>query len=156
MISSMVVDLHQEPTGCFSIAESSSLQSKATLSLPVSSQLPLILIRYVLMILPSYRVNIFGFPNSPAIKTKNLGLLDQRLAVEWLRDNTRFFGGDPNKMTLAGRSAGSQSIAYWSYAYINDPVVRSLIEFSGQPGLITNDDGSSWNAIANITGRVYN
>lgn len=100
----------------------------------------------------SYRVNIFGFPNSPAIQTKNLGLLDQRLGVEWLRDNIRALGGDPSRMTLAGHSAGSQLIAYWSYAYKNDPIVSSLVEFSGQPGLIANDDGSSWEALANTTG----
>ena len=96
-------------------------------------------------------MNVFGFPNSPAIQ-KNVGLLDQRLGVEWLRDNIGSFGGDPNRMTLAGHSAGSQSIAYWSYAYKNDSIVSSLIEFSGQPGLIANDDGSSWKSISNETG----
>lgn len=34
----------------------------------------------------NYRVNVFGFPGAPGI-TQNLGLLDQRLAVEWIRDN---------------------------------------------------------------------
>lgn len=34
----------------------------------------------------NYRVNVFGFPGAPGI-TQNLGLLDQRLAVEWVRDN---------------------------------------------------------------------
>lgn len=57
-------------------------------------------------------MNIFGFPNSPAIETKNPGLIDQRLGVEWLRDNIGSFGGDPSRMTLAGHSAGSISIAY--------------------------------------------
>ncbi len=100
----------------------------------------------------SYRVNIFGFPNSPAISAKNPGLLDQRLAIEWLRDNIRSFGGNPDQMTLVGHSAGSISIAYWSYAYKNDPIVKGLVEISGQPGLITTDDGSSWKSIANGTG----
>ena len=55
-------------------------------------------------------------------------------------------------MTLSGQSAGSQSVAIWSYAYPNDPIVSGLIEFSGQPGLIPPDDGSSWKSVANITG----
>jgi carboxylesterase type B len=55
-------------------------------------------------------------------------------------------------MVLAGHSAGSQSIAYWSCAYKADPIVSGLIEFSGKPGLIANDDGSSWKSIANATG----
>lgn len=38
------------------------------------------------------------------------------------------------------------------YAYENDPIVNGFIELSGQPGLIGNDDGSSWTQIANITG----
>lgn len=106
----------------------------------------------MLTIIISYRVNIFGFPNSPAIATKNPGLLDQRLAIEWLRDNIGNFGGDPSKMTLLGHSAGSMSIVYWSYAYKDDPIVRGLVELSGQPGLIATDDGSSWTSIANSTG----
>ncbi|KAH8672755.1 Alpha/Beta hydrolase protein [Tricladium varicosporioides] len=100
----------------------------------------------------NYRVNIFGFPNSPAIPYKNVGLLDQRLAVEWLRDNIASFGGDPRRMVLSGQSAGSISATYWSYTYPNDPIVSGLIEYSGQPGLLATDDGSSWIAIANSTG----
>ena len=100
----------------------------------------------------SYRLNIFGFPNSPAITVKNPGLLDQRLGVEWLRDNIKTFGGDPSRMTLSGQSAGSQSVAIWSYAYPDDPIVSGLIEFSGQASLIPPDDGSSWKSVANTTG----
>lgn len=55
-------------------------------------------------------------------------------------------------MTLAGHSAGSISIAYWSYAYVEDPIVSGLIEWSGQPGLIPNDDGTNWPELANSTG----
>jgi carboxylesterase type B len=100
----------------------------------------------------SYRVNIFGFLNTPALATKNVGLLDQKFGVEWLRDNIASFGGEEKRMVLAGHSAGSQSIVYWSYAYAADPIVVGLIEFSGQPGLIATDDGTSWKSIANSTG----
>lgn len=99
----------------------------------------------------NYRLNIFGFPNSPAV-TPNLGLLDQRLAVEWIRDNIAAFGGDPKKMSLMGQSAGSMSIAYWSYAYPDDPIVRGFIELSGQEIGVQPDDGTSWKNVGNVTG----
>ena len=39
----------------------------------------------------SYRINIFGFPRAPGLP--NAGFLDQRLAIEWLRENIAGFGG---------------------------------------------------------------
>ena len=96
-------------------------------------------------------MNIFGFPNSEAVKTKNPGLLDQRLAIEWIRDNIHSFGGDPLHMSLMGHSAGSISISYYSFQYEHDPIVSALIEISGQPGLIASDDGKSWPTVANRT-----
>jgi carboxylesterase type B len=48
----------------------------------------------------SYRENIFGFPGAGP----NVGLLDQRLAIEWVRDNIEGFGGDPARITLVSSS----------------------------------------------------
>ena len=42
----------------------------------------------------SYRVNIFGFPSAAGLESQNLGLLDQRTALQWVRDNIEAFGGD--------------------------------------------------------------
>lgn len=78
----------------------------------------------------SYRLNIFGFPGSPNA-TNNLGLLDQRLAVEWVRDNIANFGGDPTRITLFGQSAGGASVDYYSYAWTADPIVAGFIPESG-------------------------
>jgi cholinesterase len=52
----------------------------------------------------SYRVNIFGFPGIPGDDSvaQNAGLLDQRMALEWVRDNIEKFGGDPKKITIFG------------------------------------------------------
>lgn len=86
--------------------------------------------------------------------TKNLGLLDQRVAIEWTRDNIKSFGGDPTRIILAGQSAGSESIALYSYSFANDPIASGFIELSGQPGTSGQDDGSSWARVIEETGCV--
>ncbi|TDZ99834.1 Lipase 4 [Colletotrichum sidae] len=79
----------------------------------------------------NYRMKLFGFPNSAALEDQNLGLMDQRFAVEWIRDNIAKFGGDPARMTLWGHSAGSIAVDYYSFAYPKDPIVRGLVMDSG-------------------------
>lgn len=78
----------------------------------------------------SYRLNIFGFPGNPRARN-NLGLLDQRLALEWVRENIGNFGGDISRITIFGESAGGGSVDYYSYAWLDDPIVAGFIEQSG-------------------------
>lgn len=85
----------------------------------------------VIVVNLNYRLGIFGFPANPTVPQKNLGLLDQRMAVEWVRDNIAGFGGDPTRMVLAGQSAGSASLDLYSFAYAADPIVSGFIMQSG-------------------------
>jgi len=55
------------------------------------------------------------------------------MALEWVRDNIAAFGGDCERITVFGQSAGSVSIAYLAYAYPNDPIVAGYIMESGTP-----------------------
>lgn len=64
----------------------------------------------VVLVTFNYRVGAEGFAwidGAPA----NRGLLDQVAALEWVRDNIRAFGGDPDRVTVFGQSAGGGSVA---------------------------------------------
>ncbi|OWP06027.1 hypothetical protein B2J93_1784 [Marssonina coronariae] len=90
----------------------------------------------------NYRVNIFGFPGAPNTRS-NLGLLDQRLAVEWTRDNIHAFGGDPQRITIVGESAGAGSVDFYSFAYTHDPIVAGFIAQSGTASNALSPDASA-------------
>lgn len=57
----------------------------------------------------------------------NMGLKDQNLALKWVKNHIEAFGGDPNRITLAGMSAGGASV---HYHYLS-PMSRGL--FHGNP-----------------------
>ena len=72
-----------------------------------------------------------GFPDAPGIPEQNIGLLDVRAAVEWLRDNIAAFGGDPKRITLFGESAGGAAVDMYTYAFTKDPIINGIIAQSG-------------------------
>jgi carboxylesterase type B len=68
----------------------------------------------------NYRLGAFGWLSGPTLQsqgTANVGLYDQRLAIEWVRNNIHLFGGDPERITLMGESAGGGSIMHQITAY---------------------------------------
>ena len=64
----------------------------------------------VVVVTFNYRVGIEGFAQIEGAPA-NRGLLDQIAALEWVRDNIRAFGGDPDRVTVFGESAGAGSVA---------------------------------------------
>jgi para-nitrobenzyl esterase len=57
----------------------------------------------------SYRLAALGFLHLPGIADGNMGLLDQEAALRWIGANIARFGGDPERITLCGQSAGAWS-----------------------------------------------
>lgn len=72
----------------------------------------------VLLVTIAYRVNQIGFLALPELSAENenhvsgnYGLLDQIAALKWIKNNIAAFGGDPNKVTIFGESAGAISVS---------------------------------------------
>ena len=64
----------------------------------------------VVVVTFNYRVGLEGFGHVED-RPVNRGLLDQVAALEWVRDNIAAFGGDPDRVTIFGQSAGGGSVA---------------------------------------------
>ncbi|KAH8891124.1 alpha/beta-hydrolase [Thozetella sp. PMI_491] len=74
----------------------------------------------ILVVGLNYRLGILGFLASKELREEarsrgevgfnNLGLHDQRVALQWIQQNIHFFGGDGSRLTVAGESAGAISI----------------------------------------------
>jgi para-nitrobenzyl esterase len=72
----------------------------------------------VIVITIAYRVGVLGFlahpeltRESPHHSSGNYGLMDQIAALRWIHRNIKAFGGDPNRVTIAGQSAGAMSVS---------------------------------------------
>lgn len=78
-----------------------------------------------------YRTDILGFVNLSNVPgaeeytdTANLGLLDEIMALSWLKENAEAFGGDPERITIFGESAGGGSVS----ALMLAPQARGLFK----------------------------
>ncbi|KAJ5760300.1 Carboxylesterase type B [Penicillium odoratum] len=108
----------------------------------------------ILLVTINYRLNIFGFSGAPTLP-QNVGLLDQRLAIEWVHRNIAGFGGDPDRITIFGSSAGGTSVDLYSYAWAHNPLVSGLISHSGTAlSYIPNTPQQSADAFYNISASL--
>ncbi|HKI93991.1 MAG TPA: carboxylesterase family protein [Gemmatimonadales bacterium] len=99
--------------------------------------------RGIVVVTVSYRLGIFGFFAHPALTAESgdhasgdYALLDQVQALLWVRRNIAAFGGDPDKVTIGGESAGSFSVS----ALMASPLARGLFRGAiGESGSILGD-----------------
>ena len=83
----------------------------------------------IISITANYREGIFGFFAHPQLSKEttykgsgNYGFMDQVAAIKWVKDNIEAFGGDPNRITIVGESAGSMSVS----ALMASPLCQGL------------------------------
>lgn len=79
----------------------------------------------------NYRCNLFGFLAHPALTAEdpnhtsgNYGIADMIAAIKWVYRNARAFGGDPEKITIGGQSAGGAGVM----AVISSPLTGGMVK----------------------------
>jgi para-nitrobenzyl esterase len=77
----------------------------------------------------NYRLGALGFFPHPDQKVEdgiygNQGLWDQTMALKWIKNNIKAFGGDPNNITIFGQGSGAQDVCY----HMVSPTSRGLFD----------------------------
>ncbi|CAG8114288.1 unnamed protein product [Penicillium nalgiovense] len=85
----------------------------------------------VIVVTANYRLGALGFLAHPELSATsgsgssgNYGLVDQQAALHWVNENIASFGGDPDRITIGGQSAGAASVLH----HINSPLSEGLFE----------------------------
>jgi para-nitrobenzyl esterase len=96
--------------------------------------------RGVVLVTFNYRLGVFGFMAHPELtrtsehgSSGNYGLLDQIAALSWVKRNISNFGGDPDRVTVFGQSAGGASICYLMASPLAKGLFARAIGQSGSP-----------------------
>jgi para-nitrobenzyl esterase len=87
--------------------------------------------RGVVLVTINYRLGVLGFLAHPELTAEssnhssgNYGILDQVAALKWIKANIAQFGGDPDRITIFGQSAGAGSVQ----ALVASPLTKGLIQ----------------------------
>ncbi|XP_072043232.1 acetylcholinesterase-like [Amphiura filiformis] len=86
----------------------------------------------VILVSINYRLGVFGFlATGDEVVPGNMGMLDQLEAMKWVQKNIEAFGGDPNRVTIFGESAGSGSVSLHTLSPLSKGLFSGAIMQSG-------------------------
>ncbi|XP_014223177.1 venom carboxylesterase-6-like [Trichogramma pretiosum] len=86
----------------------------------------------VIFVTLNYRLGPLGFLSTEdGVVPGNMGLKDQSMALRWVHDNIKHFGGDPKKVTIIGQSAGGASVHYHYLSPLSSGLFHAGISISG-------------------------
>ncbi|XP_048270688.1 venom carboxylesterase-6 [Bombus terrestris] len=92
----------------------------------------LVMDRDVILVTFNYRLASFGFLSTgDSVVPGNMGLKDQNVALRWVHNHIRSFGGDPNQITIFGLSAGASSVHYHYLSRLSAGLFQRGISISG-------------------------
>jgi para-nitrobenzyl esterase len=107
----------------------------------------------VILVTINYRLGPLGFlkldevTNGLIPSTGNEGLLDQRLAIQWVKDNIEAFGGNPENITIFGESAGAWSCALQVGIGIKGDFQKVICQSGGGDAARNIDSANQWGEI---------
>lgn len=92
----------------------------------------------IVVVSANYRLNVFGFLAHPQLSAEapykasgNYGLIDQHAALQWVQKNVEAFGGNPDKVTIAGESTGSMAVSLQMASPMSKDLIAGAIGESG-------------------------
>uniref|UniRef100_A0A1Q3FMD2 Carboxylic ester hydrolase n=1 Tax=Culex tarsalis TaxID=7177 RepID=A0A1Q3FMD2_CULTA len=86
----------------------------------------------IIVITMNYRLDVLGFLRYTKFNiTGNYGLKDQQAALRWINRYIKFFGGDSNRVTLMGQSAGASAVNYHLYSDQSSGLFQQAAILSG-------------------------
>ncbi|XP_043470033.1 venom carboxylesterase-6-like isoform X1 [Leptopilina heterotoma] len=86
----------------------------------------------IILVTFNYRLGILGFFTTGDLSAPgNFGLKDQVLALKWVKRNIKAFGGDPNRVTIFGESAGGASVSLHALSEASNGLFQQYIIQSG-------------------------
>lgn len=98
----------------------------------ITSQSDILALKGVVVVIIQYRLGAFGFlTTGDSAAPGNFGMLDQVEALKWIRDNIVNFGGNPDKVTIFGESAGGSSVSLHLLSPVSKGLFHQVIAESG-------------------------